>query len=350
MNHPLVLILAACLLAALTSTVTAAPRAPVFGEARVASWSPRPSGLLAKREDGDATFYDAGLGACGATNSDADPIVALAAGLFGSKPGSSPFCGKCLSVTAGGKTLVLKVTDKCPGCKGGSLDMTKTFFEKFFPLDKGRGPISWVEAGGCECLGDSPDCKGTAGKKATVNPVLTDSTTSEAASAAAAAAAAAADLAKANVGSPVTISASTASSSSSSSSSAASTTSTKPKADVQQADAQNGKKQDAAKSADDATNKVIAAVTSPAANANTNNHDATPAYGNPTVNVNVNQGGNSASVPAAAAQNNQGVDVHVTQVQDQQQSIESLSNGANQKWTQLLMQRAIDAARSLLRR
>ncbi|KAJ3349354.1 hypothetical protein GGF32_005652 [Allomyces javanicus] len=370
MNQPLVLILAACLLAALASTATAAPRAPVFGEARVASWSPRPFGLLAKREDGDATFYDAGLGACGATNSDADPIVALAAGLFGSKPGSSPFCGKCLSVTAGGKTLVLKVADKCPGCKGGSLDMTRAFFEKFYPLDKGRGPISWVEAGGCECLGDSPDCKGTAGKKAAGYPTLADSNASAAAASAAAAAAAAAELAKANVGSPVTISASTTSTSSSSSSSSSTSASTQTKADAQQPDAQYGKTQDAAKVAEDMKNKAIAAVTSPAASAannnnnnnnntnnnnnnnnanNANNNGAAPAYENSTASA--NQGGNAAPAYDQPTVNaNQSADVQVAQVQDQQQSIESFSNGANQKWTQLLMQRAIDAARTLLRR
>ncbi|KAJ3374824.1 hypothetical protein GGF31_006722 [Allomyces arbusculus] len=321
MNQPLFILLAACVLAALASSAVAAPRAPVFGEARVASWSPRPAGLLAKREAGDATFYDAGLGACGATNSDNDPIVALAAGLFGNKPGSSPFCGKCLAVTAAGKTLVLKVTDKCPGCSGGSLDMTKGFFQKFYPLDKGRGPISWVEAASCECLGDSPDCNGA--KKATY-PALTDSSSAVAAATADAAA-------KSNVGSPVTVT--------------STTTSTKP--DTQR-DAQPDKVQDAAKAIPDNKTNVIAAVTSPAADNNNRNQ---------VNNGNANQGAAShdnnaaasyPSAPVAAMQNTN--NNHATDVLKDQQTITSFSDSVDQKWPEVLMKRVVEAAREHLRR
>ncbi|KAJ3364533.1 hypothetical protein GGF32_001633 [Allomyces javanicus] len=325
MNQPLFILLAACILAALASSAVAAPRAPVLGEARVASWSPRPAGLLAKRESGDATFYDAGLGACGATNTDNDPIVALAGGLFGNKPGSSPFCGKCLAVTAAGKTLVLKVTDKCPGCSGGSLDMTRAFFQKFYPLDKGRGPISWVEAASCECLGDSPDCKEIgAGAKKTSYPALTDS------SSAAAAAAADAAAAKSNVGSPVTVTSTT-------------TSSTKP--DTQH-DAQPDKAQDAAKAIPDNKPNVIAAVTSPAAD-NNNHNQVNNGNANQGVTHDNNAATSYSSAPVAATQNTNN---HATDVLKDQQTITSFSDSVDQKWPEVLMKRVVEAAREHLRR
>ncbi|KAI0632612.1 RlpA-like double-psi beta-barrel-protein domain-containing protein-containing protein [Trametes polyzona] len=94
---------------------------------------------------GDATFYSAGLGACGITNSDADFIAAMDAHTFdtfpgaGANPNLNPICHKKLAVTApNGKKVSVLVTDRCTGCAKGSIDLTPTAFQKLAPLSVGR--------------------------------------------------------------------------------------------------------------------------------------------------------------------------------------------------------------------
>ncbi len=83
---------------------------------------------LAKRGptyNGRATFYAAGLGACGNYNSPSDFIVALNAAQYGNMGQVSSWCGKTIAITYQGNTQYATVQDACPGCPYGGLDMSE---------------------------------------------------------------------------------------------------------------------------------------------------------------------------------------------------------------------------------
>ena len=68
---------------------------------------------LEKRTTGDITYYDAnGIGACG-TNTAGQLVAALSESVF-----TNAKCGNKLKVTnsANGKSVIVKIEDKCPGC------------------------------------------------------------------------------------------------------------------------------------------------------------------------------------------------------------------------------------------
>ncbi|KAK7043643.1 hypothetical protein VNI00_008254 [Paramarasmius palmivorus] len=79
------------------------------------------------------TFYDAGLGACGKTNSNSDWIVALNAEQWNG--GSN--CWKMITINYGGKTAVAQITDLCPSCSYGALDLSRGLFDHFANEDLG---------------------------------------------------------------------------------------------------------------------------------------------------------------------------------------------------------------------
>ncbi|KLO11970.1 barwin-like endoglucanase [Schizopora paradoxa] len=94
---------------------------------------------------GDATFYSPGLGACGITNGPNDFIAAASYKLFDTFPGhtanpnNNPICGKSLTAKVNGKSVTVKITDRCAGCQGmGDLDFTPAAFQKLAPLSVGR--------------------------------------------------------------------------------------------------------------------------------------------------------------------------------------------------------------------
>ncbi|KAJ7165136.1 RlpA-like double-psi beta-barrel-protein domain-containing protein-containing protein [Mycena filopes] len=103
---------------------------------------------LAKRAKGDVvkrtagasnarwTFYSTGFGACGGYNSDSDFIVALNQQTFG-YPYPSPFCGKKITMSYGGKTTTATIVDCCPGCPVGGLDLSPGLFSFFASQDMG---------------------------------------------------------------------------------------------------------------------------------------------------------------------------------------------------------------------
>ena len=71
---------------------------------------------------GDLTYYGPGLGACGETSSDNDMIVSISHIVFdalgksreaGGDPNSNPLCGHRLRAVREGKSVDLKVVDRC---------------------------------------------------------------------------------------------------------------------------------------------------------------------------------------------------------------------------------------------
>lgn len=103
---------------------------------------------LAKRSSGQATYYAAGLGACGWTNSGSDSIVAMNAPEWA----GGSHCGQTVTITnnQNGNTQTATVADLCPGCSYGSLDMSTGLFSALNNgnMDAGVFPISWTFGSG----------------------------------------------------------------------------------------------------------------------------------------------------------------------------------------------------------
>jgi hypothetical protein len=97
---------------------------------------------------GDLTYYDPGLGACGITSQNGDSIVAVSHIIFdavsvGSNPNLDPLCGKMIRVRKDGKSLDLKVVDRCVGCAARDLDITEDTFAKLADVALGRVKVEW---------------------------------------------------------------------------------------------------------------------------------------------------------------------------------------------------------------
>ncbi|WWC90103.1 uncharacterized protein L201_005036 [Kwoniella dendrophila CBS 6074] len=89
-----------------------------------------------------ATFYDVGLGACGWYNGPNDFIVAQNSAQYGGGyPG--PNCGRSISISYGGKTVIATIADECPTCPYGGLDMSRGLFTQFASEGAGVFYMTW---------------------------------------------------------------------------------------------------------------------------------------------------------------------------------------------------------------
>ncbi|PPR02569.1 hypothetical protein CVT26_011957 [Gymnopilus dilepis] len=96
---------------------------------------------------GRGTWYNTGLGNCGITNSDDEPIVAISKALYDENGGSD--CGKTIEITntQTGQTATGIVEDSCPGCGEGDIDLSPSLFEQLAPLDQGVIQVTWSYGG-----------------------------------------------------------------------------------------------------------------------------------------------------------------------------------------------------------
>ncbi|KAG8690471.1 hypothetical protein FRC08_010522 [Ceratobasidium sp. 394] len=98
---------------------------------------------LQKRFGGRATYYQTGMGACGIYNNPSDKIVALNAPQFGDGyPG--PNCFKMITICKGSNCHGAQITDMCPGCDYGALDMSQSLFEQFADTNDGVFQMTWT--------------------------------------------------------------------------------------------------------------------------------------------------------------------------------------------------------------
>lgn len=90
---------------------------------------------------GEGTWFEVGTGACGYTDTDSDPIVAISAKIYG----SGGNCNQWIHITNtdNGQSAYGKTRDECESCGSGSLDMSPGLFEELSTLDTGEIPISW---------------------------------------------------------------------------------------------------------------------------------------------------------------------------------------------------------------
>jgi expansin (peptidoglycan-binding protein) len=91
---------------------------------------------------GDGTYYNGdGTGAC-SFPARADMLFAAM-----NMPDfdHASVCGMCVEVTGPMGMVTVPITDLCPECLSGALDLSPTAFAMLSPLSAGRIPISWHE-------------------------------------------------------------------------------------------------------------------------------------------------------------------------------------------------------------
>lgn len=107
---------------------------------RVIDAGPPPCTELGGVRAGEATFYDAdGTGKC---SFDAAP-GALVAAINKADFGDAVGCGACAEIDGPAGAVTVRVVDRCPGCKAGSLDLSREAFARIADPKAGRVPIRW---------------------------------------------------------------------------------------------------------------------------------------------------------------------------------------------------------------
>ena len=89
---------------------------------------------------GSATYYDASSGVNLCT---LDIGNGMTAALSPADYGNSEHCGECLQVAGPLGTVIVRVTDKCPGCTAGNLDLSAPAFAAIANPADGIASISW---------------------------------------------------------------------------------------------------------------------------------------------------------------------------------------------------------------
>ena len=92
---------------------------------------------------GKATFYDLGSGGTGNCSFAKSPADGLFVALGPSQYSGAGACGSYLSVTGPKGTVRVKVTDQCPECEPGHLDLSRTAFKKIANEVDGIVPIKY---------------------------------------------------------------------------------------------------------------------------------------------------------------------------------------------------------------
>ncbi|GAA5996250.1 RlpA-like double-psi beta-barrel domain-containing protein [Rhodotorula paludigena] len=99
--------------------------------------------LMKRGYSGRATFFAPGLGACGTYSSASDYIVALNEAQYGDLGAVSSWCFQTITISYGGKTAQAQVTDACPTCPYGGLDMSPALFKHFADESVGVFYMNW---------------------------------------------------------------------------------------------------------------------------------------------------------------------------------------------------------------
>ncbi len=91
---------------------------------------------------GEGTYYAAdGTGNCSFPADSTRMVAAINAADYD----TAAWCGACLAVTGPTGNVVVRITDQCPGCAKGDLDLSKEAFARIAALSAGRVPITWRE-------------------------------------------------------------------------------------------------------------------------------------------------------------------------------------------------------------
>ncbi|KAI9739524.1 MAG: hypothetical protein M1834_006240 [Cirrosporium novae-zelandiae] len=104
--------------------------------------------ITGAQHTGDLTYFTPSVGACGYTNTVSDHIVAISISLFdsfsvGANPNLNRACGKKIRATRGGKSVDVKVVDRCGACAKWDLDMANSAYDVLADEAAGRVSVSW---------------------------------------------------------------------------------------------------------------------------------------------------------------------------------------------------------------
>ncbi|PBP25064.1 riboflavin aldehyde-forming enzyme [Diplocarpon rosae] len=123
---------------------------PAAAAAKVPTYATTPSGAnggvcsVDSPCEGDITYYEAGLGACGTTNDGSvEKVVALPHGMMGTQSNGNPYCGMTVTIMLGSKTTHATVVDKCMGCDDNSIDLSTAAFADLAEFAVGRTQAKW---------------------------------------------------------------------------------------------------------------------------------------------------------------------------------------------------------------
>ncbi|KAI6380612.1 hypothetical protein MCOR25_001549 [Pyricularia grisea] len=107
-----------------------------------------------KTYQGELTYYNPGLGACGEDDNDDSMVVAVGHELFDeagggdANPNNNRLCGRKIRVSAdgGGDSIELTVVDRCEACQPTDLDLSPAAFRMLADESRGRikGEWQWV--------------------------------------------------------------------------------------------------------------------------------------------------------------------------------------------------------------
>jgi expansin (peptidoglycan-binding protein) len=102
--------------------------------------APIPCGEI-EEHTGEGTYYDAdGSGNC---SFDPSPNDLMVAAMNAADYDGSTVCGMCVAVTGPNGTATVRITDQCPGCSEGDIDLSREAFGQIAALSAGRVPITW---------------------------------------------------------------------------------------------------------------------------------------------------------------------------------------------------------------
>ncbi|KAL8362614.1 hypothetical protein RB601_008124 [Gaeumannomyces tritici] len=104
--------------------------------------------VLPRAFEGDFTYFNPAVGACGFVNSDSDKVVAISAALFDAAnisgdPNKNPLCGRSIVARHGGKEVTVTVVDRCVGCALNDLDLSVAAYNDIADPNAGRVKGSW---------------------------------------------------------------------------------------------------------------------------------------------------------------------------------------------------------------
>lgn len=88
------------------------------------------------------------MGACGVTSQDSDYIIAISHELYDehdvdNNPNHNPLCGRKIRAHYQGKSVDVKVVDRCEGCAYNDLDFSPSAFTQLADKSLGRIDITW---------------------------------------------------------------------------------------------------------------------------------------------------------------------------------------------------------------
>jgi expansin (peptidoglycan-binding protein) len=92
---------------------------------------------------GEATHYELAAGGMGNCSYPSPPAGQLYVALSPSEYGGSAACGSYLQVTGPDGSVTAEVTDQCPECQAGHIDLSEQAFAKIAPLSAGLVPVSY---------------------------------------------------------------------------------------------------------------------------------------------------------------------------------------------------------------